>query len=210
MKYMEKWDRNQISMLPECVEDYISEDNPVRVIDAFVDRLDMKAVGYTKAAPAQTGRPAYDPRDLLKLYIYGYLNRIRSSRRLMLECRRNIELFYLIGGLKPDFRTIADFRKDNAKAIRNTFRAFGKLCIRLGLYNRELLAIDGTKIRAVNSKDNCYNQEILEKKLSHIEQKLSLYLSELDEQDKADTVSEEDPEKVKAVIRALQARQEKY
>ena len=210
MKYMEKRDRNQIRMLPECVEDYISEDNPVRVIDVFVDRLDMKAAGYTKAAPAQTGRPAYDPRDLLKLYIYGYLNRIRSSRRLMLECRRNIELFYLLGGLKPDFRTIADFRKDNAKAIRNTFRAFGKLCIRLGLYNRELLAIDGTKIRAVNSKDNCYNQEVLEKKLSHIEQKISAYLSELDEQDKTDTVSEADSEKVKAAIRALQVRQEKY
>ena len=179
MKYMEKRDRSQISFLPECVEDYIDEENPVRVIDAFVASLDMEALGFQKAKPAQTGRPAYDPRDLLKLYLYGYLNRIRSSRMLMRECRRNIELFYLLGGLKPDFRTIADFRKDNATAIRNTFRAFGKLCVRLGLYNKELLAVDGTKIRAVNSKDNCYNQEVLEKKLAHIEEKISAYLAAL-------------------------------
>ena len=102
MKYMEKRDRSQISFLPECVEDTISDENPVRVIDAFVDSLDMEGLGFQKAKPAQTGRPAYDPRDLLKLYLYGYLNRIRSSRMLMRECRRNIELFYLLGGLKPE------------------------------------------------------------------------------------------------------------
>ena len=210
MKYMEKRDRSQISFLPECVEDYIDEENPVRVIDAFVDTLDMEALGFQKAKPAQTGRPAYDPRDLLKLYLYGYLNRIRSSRMLMRECRRNIELFYLLGGLKPDFRTIADFRKDNAKAIRNTFRAFGKLCVKLGLYNRELLAVDGTKIRAVNSKDNCYNQEVLEKKLAHIDEKISAYLAMMDEQDKAEREAEDDKEKIKAAIEELRARQEKY
>ena len=210
MKYMEKRARSQISFLPESVEDYISDENPVRVIDAFVDSLDMEALGFQKAKPAQTGRPAYDPRDLLKLYLYGYLNRIRSSRMLMRECRRNIELFYLLGGLKPDFRTIADFRKDNAQAIRNCFRAFGKLCVKLGLYNRELLAVDGTKIRAVNSKDNCYNQEVLEKKLAHIDEKMSAYLSALDEQDKADRGTETDPEKIKAAIEQLRTRQEKY
>ena len=112
MKYKEKRDRAQISFLPECVEDYIDEENPVRVIDAFVDSLDMEALGFRKAKPAQTGRPAYDPRDLLKLYLYGYLNRIRSSRMLMRECGRNIELFYLLGGLKPDFRTIASRAKE--------------------------------------------------------------------------------------------------
>lgn len=210
MKYMEKRDRSQISFLPECVEDYIDEENPVRVIDAFVASLDMEALGFQKAKPAQTGRPAYDPRDLLKLYLYGYLNRIRSSRMLMRECRRNIELFYLLGGLKPDFRTIADFRKDNATAIRNTFRAFGKLCVRLGLYNKELLAVDGTKIRAVNSKDNCYNQEVLEKKLAHIEEKISAYLAALDEEDKAERKPETDSEKIKAAIEELRTRQEKY
>ena len=184
MKYMEKRDRSQISFLPECVEDTISGENPVRVIEAFVDSLDMEALGFQKAKPEQTGRPSYDPLDLLMLYLYGYLNRIRSSRMLMGECRRNIELFYLLGGLKPDFRPIADFRKDNAQAIRNRFRAFGKLRVKLGLYNRELLAVDGTKIRAVNSKDNCYNQEVLEKKLAHIDEKIAAYLAALDEQDK--------------------------
>ena len=210
MKYKEKRDRAQISFLPECVEDYIDEENPVRVIDAFVDSLDMEALGFRKAKPAQTGRPAYDPRDLLKLYLYGYLNRIRSSRMLMRECGRNIELFYLLGGLKPDFRTIGDFRKDNAKAIRGTFRAFGKLCVKLGLYKRELLAVDGTKIRAVNSKDNCYNREVLEKKLTHIDEKITAYLAALDEQDKAERGTETDPEKIKAAIEELRTRQEKY
>ena len=210
MKYKEKRDRAQISFLPECVEDYIDEENPVRVIDAFVDSLDMEALGFRKAKPAQTGRPAYDPRDLLKLYLYGYLNRIRSSRMLMRECGRNIELFYLLGGLKPDFRTIADFRKDNAKAIRGTFRAFGKLCVKLGLYKRELLAVDGTKIRAVNSKDNCYNREVQEKKLAHIDEKITAYLAALDEQDKAERGTEPDPEKIKAAIEELRTRQEKY
>ena len=210
MKYVEKRDRSQISFLPECVEDYIDEENPVRVIDAFVDSLDMEALGFQKAKPAQTGRPAYDPRDLLKLYLYGYLNRIRSSRMLMRECRRNIELFYLLGSLKPDFRTIADFRKDNPRAIRNTFRAFGKLCVKLGLYNRELLAVDGTKIRAVNSKDNCYNREVLEKKLAHIDEKISSYLAVMDEQDKAERGSETEPDKIKAAIEELRKRQEKY
>ena len=210
MKYKEKRDRAQISFLPECVEDYIDEENPVRVIDAFVDSLDMEALGFRKAKPAQTGRPAYDPRDLLKLYLYGYLNRIRSSRMLMRECGRNIELFYLLGGPKPDFRTIGDFRKDNAKAIRGTFRAFGKLCVKLGLYKRELLAVDGTKIRAVNSKDNCYNREVLEKKLTHIDEKITAYLAALDEQDKAERGTETDPEKIKAAIEELRTRQEKY
>ena len=210
MKYVEKRDRSQISFLPECVEDYIDEENPVRVIDAFVDSLGMEALGFQKAKPAQTGRPAYDPRDLLKLYLYGYLNRIRSSRMLMRECRRNIELFYLLGSLKPDFRTIADFRKDNPRAIRNTFRAFGKLCVKLGLYNRELLAVDGTKIRAVNSKDNCYNREVLEKKLAHIDEKISSYLAVMDEQDKAERGSETEPDKIKAAIEELRKRQEKY
>ena len=178
------------------MEDTISDENPVRVIEAFVDSLDMEALGFQKAKPEQTGRPGYDPRDLLMLYLYGYLNRIRSSRMLMRECRRNIELFYLLGGLKPDFRTIADFRKDNAQAIRNRFRAFGKLRVKLGLYNRELLAVDGTKIRAVNSKDNCYNQEVLEKKLAHIDEKIAAYLAALDEQDKEERGTETDPEKI--------------
>lgn len=120
MRYIEGVDRKQMTMLPDCVEDLIGEDNPVRVIDAFVDNLDLKKAGFARYVPKDTGRPPYDPRDLLKLYVYGYFNRIRSSRKLMTECTRNIELFYLLGKLTPDFRTIADFRKDNAKALKRS------------------------------------------------------------------------------------------
>ncbi len=211
MKYIEGINRNQLTFLPDCIEDYISEDNPVRVIDAFVNSLDMDALGFKRALPKQTGRPSYDPRDLLKLYIYGYLNKIRSSRKLMIEAGRNIELIYILNKLTPDFRTIADFRKDNAAAIRNTFRAFGKLCLQLNLFKRELLAIDGTKIRAVNSKENCYNNEVLEKKLNNIEEKLNDYLSRMDESDKNETEGEEPgKERIAEIIKELTERKEKY
>ena len=183
MDYIKKADRNQLNFLPECIDDYIDENNPVRLIDAFIDGLEMGALGFRKSHPNETGRPAYDPRDLLKLYIYGYMNRIRSSRKLMKECRRNIELFYLLGRLAPDFRTIADFRKDNATALKNTFKAFSKLCLKLDLFEKELLAVDGTKIHAVNSKDNCYNESVLKKKLSNIEEKIENYLSSLETSD---------------------------
>jgi transposase len=185
MKYVEGEDREQMTLLPDCVEDYICEDNPVRVIDAFVGSLDLKGMGITKAELNETGRPPYDPHDMLKLYIYGYLNRIRSSRRLMAECRRNIELFYLLGKLTPDFRTISDFRKENAKALKNVFRAFVKLCMKLDLYQKELLAVDGSKFRAVNSKDRCYNAEILQKKLARIDAHIAEYLKQMDQNDMA-------------------------
>ncbi len=131
MKYITGEKRNQITLLPGCIEDYVGEDNPVRVIDAFINQLDMDTAGFKRAKPNETGRPSYDPRDLLKLYIYGYFNKIRSSRKLMQECTRNIEIMYLIGKLIPDFRTIADFRKDNPKALKNVFKAFVKICIKL-------------------------------------------------------------------------------
>ncbi len=209
MKYIEGQDRSQITLFPDCIEDYIGEDNPVRVIDAFVERLDLVAAGFSRTAPKETGRPPYDPKDLLKLYVYGYSNRMRSSRKLMVECTRNVELFYLLRKLTPDFRTIADFRKDNTKALRNVFRAFVKLCMKLGLYQKELLAIDGSKFRAINSKDNTYNAEILEKKLKRIDDHIKEYLSQMDEADKA----EQDaltPEQVKTAIQELTLRKEKY
>ena len=165
MKYIKQAAREQATFLPSCIEDYVSREHPVRVIDAFVDSLDMQALGFKKYAPGCTGRPAYDPRDLLKLYIYGYLNGVRSSRKLMRECARNVEVFYLINRLTPDFRTIADFRKDNAAALKNVFTAFTKLCLKMELYGRELAAVDGTKLRAVNSKDNCYTAEVLRKRM---------------------------------------------
>ena len=169
-----------------CIEDYISDENPIRVIDAFVDSLDLSLAGFIRTSPKDTGRPPYNPRDLLKLYVYGYFNRIRSSRKLMTECTRNIELFYLLRKLEPDFRTIADFRKENAKALKKVFSAFVKLCVKLGLYQKELLAIDGSKFRAVNSKDNTYNKEILDRKLKRIDEHIAEYLSQMDTNDAAE------------------------
>lgn len=209
MKYIKGQSRNQMIMVTECLEDYISEDNPVRVIDAFVDNLDLELAGFNRTTPKDTGRPPYDPRDLLKLYVYGYFNKIRSSRKLMTECTRNIELFYLIGKLTPDFRTIADFRKDNAKALKNVFSAFVKLCVKLNLYQKELLAIDGSKFRAVNSKDNAYNAEILQKKLKRIDEHISEYLSQMDKNDK-DEPDAPSPEQIKEALRELTTRKEKY
>lgn len=209
MKYVQGQDRHQISIFPECIEDYIDENSPVRVIDAFVESLDLLQLGFLRATPKETGRPSYDPKDLLKLYVYGYFNRIRSSRKLMTECKRNVELFYLLKKLTPDFRTISDFRKDNTKALKNTFRAFVKLCMKLDLYQKELLAIDGSKFRAVNSKDNTYNAEILEKKLKRIDEHISDYLSRMDQEDKSEP-DELSPDKIKVVIDELTQRKEKY
>ena len=158
----------------------------MRVIDAFVDHLNITELQITHAEPSDTGRPPYDPRALLKLYIYGYFNRIRSSHKLMIECGRNIELFYLLNRLAPDFRTIADFRKDNAKAIKHIFKAFVKVCMDLNLYERELVAIDGSKFRAVNGRKKMYNEEILKKKLLRIEENITNYLNSLDQADHTD------------------------
>ncbi|WP_418792151.1 transposase [Phosphitispora sp. TUW77] len=183
MGYICGEDRNQIQFYTNTLEELLDEDNPVRVIDAFVESLNIAELGIQRAEPANTGRPPYHPKDLLKLYIYGYFNRIRSSRRLMTECRRNIELFYLVNRLVPDFRTIADFRKNNAKAIKLVFRAFVKVCMDLNLYERELIAIDGSKFRAVNGRKKIYNKEILKKKLVRIEEHITSYLNELDQAD---------------------------
>jgi len=211
MKYITGENRYQKTFLPDCIEDYVGEDNPVRVIDAFVDQLDMDELGFKRSRPKDTGRPPYDPRDLLKLYIYGYFNRIRSSRKLMQECTRNLEVMYLIGKLVPDFRTIADFRKDNPAALKKVFKEFVKTCTKLNLYQRELLSIDGTKIRAQNSKDNCYNREVLEKKLANIENHINDYLSYLDKEDKNEIPGgEPTAEKIKEAIQELTERKEKY
>jgi len=211
MDYIKGQSRMQTTMLPDCIDDLIGQDNPVRVIDVFVDGLDMTQAGFAKATLKETGRPPYDPRDLLKLYIYGYFNRIRSSRRLMAECMRNIELFFLLNRLTPDFRTIADFRKDNAKALRNVFRTFVRICMKLGLYQKELLAVDGSKFRAVNSKDNCYNAEILHKKLERIDGHITEYLGRMDKEDAREPETNKmTPEQVKDAVKELHARKEKY
>jgi transposase len=144
-RFIEGADRTQVSLLPDCVDDYVGTDNPVRVIEAFVEQLDLRGMGFESVDPEVTGRPAYHPSVLLKIYIYGYLNRVQSSRRLEQEAQRNLELMRLTGRLMPDFKTIANFRKDNGKAIRRVCRQFIVLCRELNLCTQALVAIDGSK-----------------------------------------------------------------
>jgi transposase len=184
MTYITGHDRSQLLLLPEAVDDYVGSDNPVRFIDAFVDGLDLAAAGFGRVAPKVTGRPAYAPGDLLKLYIYGYLNRVRSSRRLEAETHRNIEVIWLLRHLKPDFKTIADFRRDNRNAFRHVFRQFVLLCRQLDLFGRELLAVDGTRIKAVNNKDrNNFTRASLTQFIKAADAKLEDYLQRLDKSD---------------------------
>lgn len=211
MKYIDGEDRNQVQLYTGTLNELIGEENPVRVIDAFVDSLNLEELDIQHAKPEQTGRPAYDPHILLKLYIYGYFNRIRSSRRLMIECGRNIELFYLLGRLKPDFRTISDFRKGNAKAIKNVFKAFTRVCMELNLYGKDLVAIDGSKFRAVNGRKKMYNEEILKKKLARIEENVEKYLGELDTADTEDQgTSKYTSEEIHVKLEELAKRKETY
>ena len=179
-------DRGQAALFPERLDDYIAEENEVRVIDAFVDGLDLVALKVGRAVAARTGAPGYHPRDLLKLYVYGYLNRVRSSRRLERECHRNVEVMWLVRRLAPDHKTIADFRKSNAGALRQVCREFTVLCKELDLFGRELTFIDGTKIQAVNGKDRNFTVERLKKLLPLIDKRIGEYLAELDQQDAAE------------------------
>jgi transposase len=152
-RFVEGQDRSQLILLPDCLDDYVGEDNPVRIVDAFIDELDLAALGFAGVVPEATGRPSYHPATLLKIYLYGYLNRVQSSRRLEREAQRNIELMWLTGRLAPDFKTIADFRKDNGGAIRAVCSQFVVLCRQLGLFTRAVVAIDGSKFKAVNNRD---------------------------------------------------------
>src|SRR5882757_43993 len=152
-RFIEGDERSQSVLFPERLDDWIPEDNPVRVIDVFVEELDLGTLGFERSEPAATGRPGYHPATLLKIYVYGYLNRIQSSRRLEREAQRNVELIWLTGRLMPDFKTIADFRKDNGKAIRSVCREFVVLCRSLKLFSEAIVAIDGSKFKAVNNRD---------------------------------------------------------
>src|SRR6201993_2264959 len=189
MTYITGHDRSQLLLLPEAVDDYVGSDNPVRFIDAFVDRLDLAAAGFGRVEPKVTGRPAYAPADLLKLYIYGYLNRVRSSRRLEAETHRNIEVIWLLRHLKPDFKTIADFRRDNRNAFRQVFRQFVVLCRQLDLFGRELLAVDGTRIKAVNNKDRNFTRASLTQFIKAADAKLDDYLQRLDKSDATESAT---------------------
>src|SRR4051794_14253611 len=180
MTHIAGHDRSQTLLLPEALDDYVGAENPVRFIEAFVDGLGLTTAGFIRVAPKRTGRPGYDPADLLKLYIYGYLNRVRSSRRLEAETHHNIEVIWLLRHLKPDFKTIADFRRDNRNAFRQVFRQFVLLCRQLDLFGRELLAVDGTRIKAVNNKDRNFTRAALTQFIKAADAKLEDYLQRLD------------------------------
>jgi transposase len=162
---------------PKALDDYVNDTNPVRVVDVFVDELDLIALGFDGAIPAQTGRPAYHPAVMLKIYIYGYLNRIQSS--LEREVQRNVELIWLTGRLMPDFKTIANFRKDNSKAIQGVCRQFVVLCQELGLFSENLVAVDGSKLKAVNNRDRNYTIAKLKRRMEEIESGIARYLAAL-------------------------------
>src|SRR5258707_2341392 len=183
MTHITGHDRCQMLLLPEAVDDYVAADNPVRFIDAFVDGLDLAAAGFARVVPEATGRPGYAPRDLLKLYIYGYLNRVRSSRRLEAETYRNLEVIWLLRHLRPDFKTIADFRRDKRSGFRAVFREFVLLCRQLDLFGRQLLAVDGTRIKAVNNKDRNFTRASLRTFIRAADERLHDYLQRLDEGD---------------------------
>lgn len=211
MSYIEGIARNQSILFPEVIDDYIEEDNPVQFIDAFVDSLDLQGLEFKYSLPEATGRPPYNPADMLKLYIYGYLNRIRSSRSLEKETNRNVELMWLLKKLSPDFKTIADFRKDNKKAIKRVCREFTLLCKRLELFGGELIAIDGSKFRAVNSRKRNFNEAKLKKAIKGIDEKINGYLIELDDNDKEEAhVSRPDAGDIKAKVMMLKERGKKY
>jgi transposase len=185
-RFIEGDDRAQVTLLPECLDDYVDPENPVRVIEVFVDGLDLGALGFVGVDPAATGRPAYHPAVLLKIYIYGYLNRIQSSRRLEREAQRNVELMWLTGRLMPDFKTKANFRKDNVRAIRNVSRQFFVLCQRLDLFSQVLVAIDGSKFKAVNNRDRNFTRAKMQRRIAQIEENITRYLADMDTADRAE------------------------
>ncbi|MEC5205920.1 transposase [Vogesella perlucida] len=183
-RFVQGENRSQAALLPALLDDYVGEDNPVRIVDAFVEQLDLRGLGFAGVDPKATGRPSYHPAILLKLYIYGYLNRIQSSRRLEREAQRNIELMWLLGRLAPDFKTIADFRRDNGTGIRNVCRQFVVLCRELNLFSHAVVAIDGSKFKAVNAHDRNFTRGKLEKRMQEIDHCIARYLSALETADR--------------------------
>jgi len=188
-RFIEESDRTQGFLLPESIDEYVSADNPVRVIEAFVEELDLGALGFDRVQPEATGRPGYHPSTLLKIYLYGYLNRIQSSRRLEREAQSNLELMWLTGRLAPDFKTIADFRKDSGEAIRGVCREFISLCRQLDLFSQSIVAIDGSKFKAVNNRDRNFTVTKMKRRLEQIEESVARYLSQLDTADRQESAT---------------------
>src|SRR5262252_4950938 len=209
-RYVEGEDRSQSTLFPEHLDDYIAEDNPVRAIDVFVDELDLEKLGFDGMQPEVTGRPAYHPTTLLKIYIYGYLNRVQSSRRLEREAQRNVELIWLTGRLMPDFKTIADFRKDNGPAIRRVCSQFIVLCRSLELFSESIVAIDGSKFKAVNNRDKNFTDRKLQARMAQLEESIGRYLAELDRADREPTaVSEGQVSRLKEKITRIKAQMQR-
>ena len=212
-RFVEGEDHRQTTLLPECLDDYVTQDNPVRVIEAFIDELDLGAVGFAGVVPEATGRPAYHPATLLKVYLYGYLNRIQSSRRLERETQRNIELMWLTGRLMPDFKTIADFRRDNGPAIRAACAQFVVLCRQFNLFTRAVVAIDGSKFKAVNTRDKNFTVTKVAKRVEQVEASIARYLAALDRADRqdddvAETKTARLKEKIEGLRRQMQSLRE--
>jgi len=201
----------QATMLPDSLEDYVTDDNPVRAIEVFIDELDLAAMGFAGVAPEATGRPAYHPATLLKIYLYGYLNRIQSSRRLERETQRNIELMWLTGRLMPDFKTIADFRRDNGTAIRAACAQFVFLCRQLSLFKRAVVAVDGSKFKAVNNRDKNFTVAKVAKRLEQVEASIARYLAALYQADRQrDDASEAKTTRIRQKIEGLRRRVEMW
>jgi len=212
MKFVSGQDRDQITLLPDSVEDYVDENNSVRVIEAYVNSLNLTAMGFNRSKPNNTGRHMYASSDLLKLYIYGYINRIRSSRRLETETKRNLEAIWLLRKLSPDHKTIARFRQDNAAELKNVFKDFVKLCMKLDLYGKELETLDGSKFKAVNSKDRNFTVKKLQDKIARIDVKIEEYMNLLEKSDlEEETIaSEKSPEEITRIITEMSERKAQY
>lgn len=211
MPYVKGVDRNQTTLFPESIDEYITSDNPVRVIDVYVEQLDMVVLKFSFAVPPGVGRPPYDPKVLLKLYLYGYLNRIRSSRRLEDESKRNVELIWLLEKQSPDFKTIADFRKNNKKALKAIYRDFTRLCKQWEMFGKETVAVDSTKFKASNSKKNNYSKKKIERHKKYIDEKIDRYLEELDENDELERLDRKPSEdEIKKRIEELKKRKHRF
>jgi len=211
MGHIQGQDRNQLILFPECIEDYISSDNMVRVIDEFIEQTDLKKLGFTRTESNEFGRSSYSSKPLSKLYLYGYMNSVRSSRKLEREARRNVELMWLLGKLTPDHQTIARFRKENAKALKRLFRSFVKMCNELGMYGKEMIATDGSKFEAVNATDRNFNDKKLNERIAKIEEKIEAYMQMLQEEDKRE--EQNDTTLIKdttAILTQLIERKAKY
>ena len=209
-RFVEGEDRHQWFLLSQSLDDYVTEDNPVRVVEAFIDKLDLGELGFAGVHPAATGRPAYHPSTLIKIYLYGYLNRLQSSRRLEREAPRNIELMWLTGRLAPDFKTIANFPRDNGPAIRAVCGQFIELCRRLNRFTRAIVAIDGSKFKAVNNRDKNFTVTKVAKRMEQVDASIARYLAALDRADRQDSDiaearTERITEKIAGLRRQMQA-----